>query len=86
MPARWGTRSLTSTFARAGKEFGIAVNALGLGLVTTQSNVESMKLTPEELRATWVSLEQIVEAALFLVSPAGDGMNGVVLPVQGKGI
>ena len=41
---------------------------------------------PEELRATWVSLEQIVEAALFLVSPAGEGVNGVVLPVQGEGI
>jgi len=45
-----------------------------------------MKLTPEELRAKWVRLEHIVEAALFLVSPAGDGVNGVVLPVQGKEI
>jgi len=84
--AKAGIDALTYTFARVGKEFSIAVNALGPGLVTTQSNVESMKPTPEELRATWVSLEQIVEAALFLVSPAGEGVNGVVLPVQGEGI
>jgi hypothetical protein len=60
--------------------------AIGPGLIVTQANVESMKPTPEELHATWVSMEHIVEAAIFLVSPAGDGVNGVVLPVQGKGI
>jgi NAD(P)-dependent dehydrogenase (short-subunit alcohol dehydrogenase family) len=84
--AKAGIDALTATFARAGKEFGIAVNAIGPGLIVTQSNVESMKPTPEELRATWVSMEHIVEAAIFLVSSAGDGVNGVVLPVQGKGI
>jgi NAD(P)-dependent dehydrogenase (short-subunit alcohol dehydrogenase family) len=45
-----------------------------------------MKPTAEEIHTRWVSMEHIVEAALFLVSPAGDGVNGVVLPVQGKGI
>jgi NAD(P)-dependent dehydrogenase (short-subunit alcohol dehydrogenase family) len=84
--AKAGIDALTYTFARAGKEVGIAVNAIGPGLIVTQSNVESMKPTPEEMRARWVSMEHIVEAAIFLVSPAGDGVNGVVLPVQGKGI
>jgi NAD(P)-dependent dehydrogenase (short-subunit alcohol dehydrogenase family) len=84
--AKAGIDALTYTFARAGKEVGIAVNAIGPGLIVTQSNVESMKPTPEEMRATWVSMEHIVEAAIFLVSSAGDGVNGVVLPVQGKGI
>jgi NAD(P)-dependent dehydrogenase (short-subunit alcohol dehydrogenase family) len=84
--AKAGIDALTSTFARAGKEFGIAVNAIGPGLITTQANVEAMKPTAEEIHTRWVSMEHIVEAALFLVSPAGDGVNGVVLPVQGKGI
>src|SRR5258707_8702518 len=84
--AKAGIDALTSTFARAGKEFGIAVNAIGPGLITTQANVESMKPTAEEIHAKWVSMEHLVAAALFLVSPAGDGVNGVVLSVQGKGI
>jgi len=84
--AKAGIDALTSTLARAGKEFGITVNAIGPGLIVTQANVESMKPTLEEIQAKWVSLEHLVEAALFLVSPAGDGVNGVVLPVQGKGI
>ena len=84
--AKAGIDALAYTFARAGKELGIAVNAIGPGLIVTQANVESLKPTPEELHTTWVSMEHIVEAAIFLVSPAGDGVNGVVLPVQGKGI
>ena len=78
--------ALTYTFARASKEFGIAVNAIGPGLIVTQANIESMKPSPEEIGAKWASMENIVEAAIFLVSAAGDGVNGVVLPVQGKGI
>lgn len=78
--------ALTYTFARAGKEVGIAVNALGPGLVTTQANLAAMKPSAEEIRHTWVKLEDLIEAALFLVTKAGDGVSGVVLPVQGKGI
>jgi len=84
--AKAGIDALTATFARAGKEFGIAVNAIGPGLIVTQANIELMKPTPQEIRAKWVSMENIVEAAIFLASAAGDGVNGVVLPVQGKGI
>jgi hypothetical protein len=62
------------------------VNALGPGLLTTQANIDSMQPTPEDLRAQWVSLDHLIEAAIFLLSPAGDGVNGVVLPVQGKGV
>lgn len=78
--------ALTITFAKAGKPFGIYVNALGPGLIVTQSNVESMKPSEEDLSKKWVSREQIAEAAIFLVSSAGDGVNGVILPVQGRGI
>ena len=45
-----------------------------------------MKPTPEELSKKWVSVEQVAEAAIFLLSSASDGVNGVILPVQAKGI
>jgi NAD(P)-dependent dehydrogenase (short-subunit alcohol dehydrogenase family) len=84
--AKAGVDALTRTFAREGKNLGIYVNALGPGLVVTQSNLESMKPTQEDLEKKWVSMEQIVEAAIFLVSSASDGVNGVLLPVQAKGL
>ncbi len=84
--AKAGVDALTITFAKEGRKDGIAVNALGPGLIVTQSNLDSMHPSSEELARKWVSMEQIVEAALFLVSPAGTGVNGALLPVQGWGI
>ena len=84
--AKAGIDALTATFAREGKPWGISVNALGPGVIVTQSNVDSIQPSPEEIREKWVSLEQIIEAAIFLVTPAGDGVNGVVLPIQAKGV
>ena len=84
--AKAGIDALTATFAREGKPWGISVNALGPGVIVTQSNVDSMQPSPEEIREKWVGLEQIIEAAIFLVTPAGDGVNGVVLPIQAKGV
>jgi NAD(P)-dependent dehydrogenase (short-subunit alcohol dehydrogenase family) len=83
--AKAGVDALTVTFAREGKPWGISVNALGPAVIVTQSNVEEMNPTPEVIREKWVSLEQIIEAAIFLITPAGDGVNGVVLPIEGKG-
>jgi hypothetical protein len=45
-----------------------------------------MRPPAEDIRNNWVSLENILEAAIFLVTPAGDGVNGVVLLIQAKGI
>jgi NAD(P)-dependent dehydrogenase (short-subunit alcohol dehydrogenase family) len=84
--AKAGIDALTATFARAGKPWGISVNALGPGVIVTQANLDSMHPTPEQVREQWVSLEQLIEAALFLVTKVGDGVNGVVLPIEGKGI
>ncbi len=84
--AKAGVDALTRTLAKEGKNIGIYVNAIGPGLIVTQSNIESMKPSPEDLRKKWVSMEQIVEAAIFLVSPASDGITGAILPVQGRGI
>lgn len=84
--AKAGVDALTVTFAKEGKKDGISVNALGPGLIVTQSNLDSMHPSSDELAHKWVSMEQIVEAALFLVSAASDGVNGAILPVQGRGI
>jgi NAD(P)-dependent dehydrogenase (short-subunit alcohol dehydrogenase family) len=84
--AKAGVDALTLTFAKEGKEFGIYVNAIGPGLIVTQSNLDAMHPSPEELATKWVSMEQIIEAAIFLVSSASDGVTGAILPVQGRGI
>ncbi|HZS77556.1 MAG TPA: SDR family NAD(P)-dependent oxidoreductase [Ktedonobacteraceae bacterium] len=84
--AKAGVDALTRTFAKEGKNAGIYVNGLGPGLIITQSNIESMKPSEEDLRTRWVSIEQIAEAAIFLVSSASDGVTGAILPVQGKGV
>jgi NAD(P)-dependent dehydrogenase (short-subunit alcohol dehydrogenase family) len=84
--AKAGVDALTYTFAKEGKNDGIFVNAIGPGLITTQSNLESMKPSAEEVSKKWVGVEQIAEAAIFLVSSASDGVNGVILPVQARGI
>lgn len=79
--AKAGVDALTRTFAKEGKDIGIFVNAIGPGLLVTQSNIASMKPSEEEVSKKWVSLDEIAEAALFLVSSASDGVNGVILPV-----
>ena len=84
--AKAGVDALTRTFAKEGKQANIYVNAIGPGLIVTQSNIDSMKPSQEDLQKKWVTMEQIIEAALFLVSSASDGVTGAILPVQGKGI
>lgn len=84
--AKAGVDALTVTFAQEGKAHGIYVNALGPGLIVTQSNLDSMRPSSEDVEKQWVSMEQILEAAIFLVSPASDGVTGALLPVQGRGI
>jgi len=84
--AKAGVDALTRTFAKEGRAHNIYVNAIGPGLIITQSNIDSMKPSPEDLSKKWVSIEQITDACLFLVSSAGNGVNGVILPVQAKGI
>ena len=80
--AKAGVDALTRTFAKEGKPLNIHVNAIGPGLLITESNVQSMKPSQEALEKSWVSLEQIAEAAIFLVSSGADGINGVILPVN----
>jgi NAD(P)-dependent dehydrogenase (short-subunit alcohol dehydrogenase family) len=71
-------------FSRAGG--AQSASPMMLAYIVTQSNLDSMKPSPEELDKKWVSMEQIVEAAIFLVTSASDGITGTTLPVQGMGI
>lgn len=80
--AKAGVDALTHTFAKEGKPLNIRVNAIGPGLLVTESNIQSMKPTQEALAKNWVSLDQVAEAAIFLVSTAANGINGVILPVN----
>jgi NAD(P)-dependent dehydrogenase (short-subunit alcohol dehydrogenase family) len=84
--AKAGVDALTLTFAREGREAGISVNALGPGLIVTQANLQALHPSSEERALKWVPMEQIIEAALFLVSASGDGVNGALLPVRGRGM
>ncbi len=81
-----GVDALTKTFAKEGRKLGIYVNAIGPGLLMTQSNISDLKPSSEDLAMKWVSLETLAEAAIFLVSSASDGVNGVILPVRQKGL
>lgn len=84
--AKAGVDALTRTLAKEGKSVGIRVNSLGPDLIVTQSNLESMKPSEQEVQNKWVSKEQIIEAAIFLVSSASDGVAGALLAVQGRGV
>ncbi len=79
--AKAGVDALTYTFAKEGAQAGIYVNAIGPGLLTTASNIESMKPSEEEKNKKWVGLDKIAETAIFLASSASDGINGVIIPV-----
>lgn len=84
--AKAGVDALTLTFAQEGKGAGIYVNALGPGLIVTQSNLDALHPSPADIALTWVSMEQIIAAALFLISAESDGVTGALLPVRGRGI
>lgn len=80
--AKAGVDALTHTFAKEGKHLNIQVNAIGPGLLITETNLHSLKPSQEDLDKNWVSLEKIAEVAIFLSSSASDGINGVILPVN----
>ena len=76
--AKAGVDALTRTFAKEGKYLNIQVNAIGPGLLVTQSNLESMKPSQEEIAQKWVSLDKLAEAVIFLLT---SDLSGVILPV-----
>lgn len=73
---------LTESLAAEGKGAGVRVNCVLPGTIDTPANRKAM---PDADVSTWVELDALVDAMLFLASPAARAVTGVALPVYGKG-
>ncbi len=77
--AKAGVVALTQALAVEERDNGVRANAVAPGLVDTGQNRQEMGE-----RERWVTRGQIAEAVLFLLSPAGSGVNGEVVRVMGE--
>lgn len=73
---------LTESLAAEGKAHGVRVNCVLPGTIDTAANREAM---PGADPSKWVAPEALVDALLFLASPAARAITGVALPVYGLG-
>ena len=73
---------LTESLAAEGKGHGVRVNCVLPGTIDTPANRGAM---PDADFAAWVELDALVDAMLFLSSPAARALHGVALPVFGLG-
>jgi NAD(P)-dependent dehydrogenase (short-subunit alcohol dehydrogenase family) len=73
---------LTETLAAEGRSAGIRANCVLPSTIDTPANRAAM---PDADRSGWVSLDALVDAMLFLASPAARAIHGVALPVYGPG-
>jgi len=73
---------LTESLAEEGKGHGVRANCVLPGTIDTPANREAM---PDADFATWVELDALVDAMLFLASPAARAITGAALPVYGAG-
>ncbi len=64
------------------KAHGVRVNAILPGTIDTPQNREAM---PNADPSTWVKLEEIADAILFLASDAARAVTGASLPVFARG-
>jgi NAD(P)-dependent dehydrogenase (short-subunit alcohol dehydrogenase family) len=81
--AKAGVEALTRSLALEGRDVGIRVNAIGPGLVDTESNIAAMK--PKDLKR-WTKRDDIAHTVVFLASDAAAGITGQVINVTGWGI
>ncbi len=75
--------ALTRALAKEEKGTGVRVNAIAPGLLDTPQNRASM---PDADRSDWVAVDEVVEVALYLSSPAASGINGETVSVLGRGV
>ncbi|MEH6360018.1 MAG: SDR family oxidoreductase [Amylibacter sp.] len=97
--AKWGVIGLMKTLACELGPYGVRVNAICPGAVegdrmerVLQNEAAVTNKDVEDVRQiyvkgvsmkTWVSADDIADAALFLTSPAASKISGMVLPVDG---
>ncbi len=73
-----GVAAVTRSLALELRGDGVRVNAVAPGLARTALNLETMG---GDAGATWVEIDEIVNAVLFLASDLSSGITGHVLPV-----
>jgi len=73
---------LTESLAEEGKGHGVRANCVLPGTIDTAANRKAM---PNADPAGWVELDALVDAMLFLASPAARAVTGAALPVYGSG-
>ncbi|RPI33351.1 MAG: SDR family oxidoreductase, partial [Chloroflexota bacterium] len=88
--SKGGVAILTKSFANAWASRGINVNAIAPGYFDTKmtAGVKNNPIRYEQILARipagrWGQPGDICGSLLFLVSPASDYVNGVILPVDG---
>ena len=78
--AKTAVLRLTESLAAEGKRHGLRVNCVLPGTMDTPANRRSM---PDADPASWVPLDAVVDAMLFLASPASRAIHGAAVPVFG---
>jgi len=88
--SKGGVLSLTRTFANDLAQYGIRVNAIAPGVIPTDFNRKLIEGTP---RGDWLkghtpldrfgTADELVGAALYLISPAGSYTNGQTIVIDG---
>jgi len=73
---------LAESLAAECKGTGVRVNCVLPGTLDTAANRDAM---PDADRSKWVNLDALVDAMLFLASPAARAVHGAALPVLGGG-
>jgi NAD(P)-dependent dehydrogenase (short-subunit alcohol dehydrogenase family) len=73
---------LVESFADEVRPEGVRINAVLPGTIDTPQNRAAM---PGADHATWVSAGQIADVIAFLLSDAGTGVSGALIPVTGRG-
>jgi len=75
--------AMSRALALEERAHGVRVNVIAPGMIDTEQNRRSIE---DASKVRWVSREQVADAALFLISKEGRGINGEVVHVMGEGI
>ena len=79
--AKSAVSRLTEALADEEISNGVRVNAVMPSIIDTPANRCDM---PDADYSSWVSLEEVADVVVFLLSSASSGINGALLPVVGR--